>query len=148
MKSFLVAVDGSEGSKAAVDEAIALASDLDASLTFVCVRKPPSSVFGHPYYERQLSQGLGYSRQAIAEAVETARAAGIKSDGEIIEGNPADEIVSLADNRDADLVIVGSRGHGALAGALLGSVSREIVQHASVPVLVAKHRHVRHAQVA
>jgi nucleotide-binding universal stress UspA family protein len=148
MKSFLVAVDGSEGSKAAVDEAIALARDLDASLTFVCVRKPPSSVLGHPYYERQLSHGLGDARQAIAEAVETAGTAGIESGGEIIEGRPADEIISLADNRNADLVIVGSRGHGALAGALLGSVSREIVQHASVPVLVAKRRSLPHAKVA
>ena len=148
MKCFLVAVDGSEGSKAAVDEAIALARDLDASLTFVCVRKPPSTVLGHPYYERQLSHGLGYARQVIAEAVEAASAAGIDSGGEIIEGHPADEIVSLADNRNADLLIVGSRGHGALAGALLGSVSREIVQHASVPVLVAKQRSLSHAKVA
>jgi nucleotide-binding universal stress UspA family protein len=148
MRSFLVAVDGSEGSKAAVDEAIALARDLDASLTFVYVRKPPSSVLGHPYYERQLSHGLGYARQAMAEAVEAARAAGIESGGEIIEGYPADEIISLADNRNVDLVIVGSRGHGALAGALLGSNSREIVQHASVPVLVAKQRSLSHAKVA
>lgn len=148
MKRFLVAVDGSEGSKAAVDEAIALARDLDASLTFVSVRRPPSSVLGHPYYDRQLSPGLGHARQAIAEAVETAKAAGVDSTGEIFEGNAADEIVSLADNRDADLVIVGSRGHGALAGALLGSVSREIVQHASVPVLVAKQRSLSHAKVA
>ena len=148
MKRFLVAVDGSDGSKAAVDEAIALARDLDASLTFVCVRKPPSSVLGHPYYERQLSHDLGHARQAIAEAVETARTAGVESDGEILEGHAVDEIVSLADNRHVDLVIVGSRGHGALAGALLGSVSREIVQHASVPVLVAKQRSLSHARVA
>jgi nucleotide-binding universal stress UspA family protein len=148
MKSFLVAVDGSEGSKAAVDEAIALARDLDASLTFVCVRKPLSSVLGHPYYERHRSHWLGYARQAIAEAVEAATRAGIESDGEVLEGHAADEIVSLADNRHADLVIVGSRGHGAIAGALLGSVSRAVVQHADVPVLVAKHRPLRHAQVA
>jgi nucleotide-binding universal stress UspA family protein len=148
MKRFLVAVDGSEGSKAAIDEAIALARDRDARLTFVSVRRPPSSVLGHPYYDRQLSHGLGHARQAIAEAVEAARTAGVDSAGEIVEGNAADEIVSLADNRDADLVIVGSRGHGALAGALLGSVSREIVQHASVPVLVAKQRSLSHAKVA
>ena len=144
MKRILVAVDGSEGSKAAIDEALALARDLDASLTFVSVRRPPSSVRGHPYYDRQLSHGLGHARQAIAEAVEAARTAGV----EIFEGDAADEIVSLADNRDVDLVIVGSRGHGALAGALLGSVSREIVQHASVPVLVAKQRSLSHANVA
>ena len=148
MKSLIVAVDGSEGSQAAIAEAIALARDLDATLTFVCVRKPPSAVLGHPFYDRELSHLLRRDRGTIAAAIETATAAGIESGGEILEGEPADEIVSLADNRHADLIVVGSRGHGALAGALLGSVSRDIAQHAGVPVLVAKRRPTPRAKVA
>lgn len=147
-KTFLVAVDGSEGSTAAVDEAIALARNLDAALSFVFVRKPPASVLGNPLYERQLIQDLRRARQAIAEAIKAATAAGIVSDGEVFEGDAADEIVSLADNRRADLIIVGSRGFGALAGALMGSVSRDVVQHAHVPVLVAKQRATAQAKVA
>jgi nucleotide-binding universal stress UspA family protein len=140
VNAFIVAVDGSEGSTAAVDEAIALARDLDATLTFVCVRKPASSILGHPFYDRQLSYHLRRARQTIGEAIERATAAGITADGEIMEGDAADEVVSLADNRHADLIVIGSRGHGALAGALLGSVSRAVVQHADVPILVAKQR--------
>jgi nucleotide-binding universal stress UspA family protein len=148
MKNLLVAVDGSEGGKAAIDEAIALARDLGAALTFVFVRKRPSSTLGHPFYERHVSYDLRQARHTIGDAIETATAAGIECDGEIFEGDAADEIVSLADNRHVDLIVVGSRGHGALAGALLGSVSRAVVQHAHVPVLVAKNRPAVHTKVA
>jgi nucleotide-binding universal stress UspA family protein len=148
LKALIVAIDGSEGGNAAVAEAIALARDLPAALTFVFVRKPPSSMLGFPLPERHVSYDLRRARETIGVAIETATAAGVESDGEILEGDVADEIVSFADNRQADLIVVGSRGHGALAGALLGSVSRAVVQHAHVPVLVAKHRPVPRTQVA
>lgn len=149
MKNLLVAVDGSEGSRAAVDEATTLARELGAAITFVFVRKRPSSMLGHPFYERQVSYDLRRARHTIGEAIETATAAGIECDGEIFEGDAADEIVSIADNRHVDLIVMGSRGHGALAGAVLGSVSQAVLQHAHVPVLVVKHRPVvAHTKVA
>jgi nucleotide-binding universal stress UspA family protein len=147
-KRFIVAVDGSEGSSAAIEDAVALARQMDAALTFVHVRKPPSSALGHPYYERQVSHDLQKGRRVIAEAIRAAAEAGIECDGDIFAGDAADEIVSIADNRRVDLIVIGSRGRGALAGALLGSVSREVVQHANVPVLVAKQRPQPRAKVA
>ncbi len=149
-RSLIVAVDGSEGGNAAIGAAIALARELPAALTFVFVRKRPSSMLGYPLplHERHVSYDLRRARETIGLAIETARAVGIECDGEILEGDVADEIVSLADNRNAELIVVGSRGHGALAGALLGSVSQAVVQHADVPVLVAKHRPVPRAKVA
>lgn len=145
--SLIVGVDDTEGSAAAIDEAVRLAVDLDATVTFVHVGKPPSALLGEPYYKRALSADLGPGRRALAAAVEAAQLAGVEADAELLEGDPADELVSLADNRDADLIVVGSRGYGALAGALLGSVSRSVVQHASRPVVVAKQR-ARVPQVA
>ncbi len=148
MKRLLVAIDGSEGSNAAIDEALGLATGLGAEVTFVYVRKLPSAALGYPYYERIVSSGLDEARAVAAKAMEAAEAAGVDSDADILEGDPADEILSLADNRDVDAIVVGSRGFGALAGALLGSVSRAVVQHAHRPVLVAKQVPTRQRQVA
>ena len=59
MREFLVPIDGSEGSNAAIDEALELAHEVGAQVTFAFVRKPPSSLLGSPYYERLLCTELG-----------------------------------------------------------------------------------------
>jgi len=143
MKQFLVPIDGSEGSNAAIDEALELAHEVGAQVTFAFVRKAPSSLLGYPYYERLLRAELANARATIDAAGSKALDAGIDSRSEILEGDPVDEILSFADNERADLIVMGSRGRGALAGALLGSVSSGVAQHASVPVLIAKKRSVR-----
>jgi nucleotide-binding universal stress UspA family protein len=70
----------------------------------------------------------------------TADEHGVEADWEILQGEPATEIVRLASERDADLIVLGSRGLGAVAGAFLGSVSREVLHEADRPVLVARPR--------
>jgi nucleotide-binding universal stress UspA family protein len=62
------------------------------------------------------------------------------ADGSVLRGRAASVIVDDAREFRADLVIVGSRGHGAIATLLLGSVSSEVVDHAPCPVLVARGR--------
>ena len=66
----------------------------------------------------------------------------------LLRGDPADEIVAYADTVDADLIVVGSRGHGAVASALLGSVSRGILREARRPVLVVRGAAARRSRVA
>jgi nucleotide-binding universal stress UspA family protein len=148
MKEIMVATDGSDGSRAAVDKAVELAGALGAHITFASVRKPPSSVLGTPYYECRLARDLGIARAAVNAALGRARQAGIEADGQVLEGSAVDEILSFADNSGADLIVMGSRGHGALAGALLGSVSNDVVQHSNVPVLVVKQAAPRARQAA
>jgi nucleotide-binding universal stress UspA family protein len=148
MKEILVAIDGSAGSRAAVDEAVELAGPLGAHVTFVSVRKAPSSLLGTPYYECRIARDLGVVRAAANSALERARRAGIEARAEILEGSAVDEILSFADNCRADLIVMGSRGHGALAGAVLGSVSSAVTQHANAPVLVTKQSLPRQRQAA
>jgi nucleotide-binding universal stress UspA family protein len=142
MKRILAATDGSEGAAAAVAEAIEIAAGLDAWLTFVSVEHLPPTPFGIPPYYVAPPDARSASRKIVAEAVAAAAEAGVAADGKVLRGSaqPALDIVELARRMDADLIVVGSRGHGAVASALLGSVSRSIVRHAHCPVLVAKQR--------
>jgi nucleotide-binding universal stress UspA family protein len=137
-KEFLIATDGSPGAAVALRQAIALAREADARLIVVYARRAPLPLLGDPYYQRTLSHELEVARTVLAEGARMAADAGIEVETEILEGNAADRIVELARLRDVDLIVVGSRGRGAVTGALLGSVSESIVHKADRPVLVVK----------
>jgi nucleotide-binding universal stress UspA family protein len=139
-KHVVIATDGSAGGRAAIEEGLALAESMDAQVTFVSVRPAPSPVLGDPYYQRALARELERSRAALAAAVELAEERGIACDAEPLEGDPAEEIAQLARDRQADLVVVGSRGLGPFRGALMGSVSSGVVRRAGRPVFVVRDR--------
>jgi nucleotide-binding universal stress UspA family protein len=139
MKHILVAVDGSPGSRAAVTEAVELAHETGADVTFLAVRHR-IALLGRPYYQRKLSAQLAKLRPALEEAVVAAEARGVDADFDLLEGDAVEEILRAAIHRDADLVVVGSRGLGPVAGAVLGSVSKALVELSPTPVLVAKER--------
>jgi nucleotide-binding universal stress UspA family protein len=140
MKRIVIAIDGSAGSREALETGLAIARGSGAMATFVYVRPGPHRLLGDPFYQRALSEELGRARAALEEAETLVTKAGVESQAEILEGHPAEQILELARARDADLIVVGSRGRGAIAVALLGSVSIEIVNKADRPVLVAKQR--------
>jgi len=59
-------------------------------------------------------------------------------ESKILHGNPGDKIVEYAEEADADLIVMGTRGHGRLASALLGSVSKHVVHHSKRSVYIVK----------
>ncbi len=79
---------------------------------------------------------MAYAREALDRAHDVLSELGVEAEEEILEGNPPDGVVDLARARDAALIVVGSRGLGAVTGALLGSVSSAILHRADRPVLV------------
>ena len=148
MKTILIATDGSNGSRAAEREGLELAQQTGAAVTFVAVRPTPLPVLGDPFYERKVIGDFASIRPAVASAVDAADRLGVLADYEILEGDPAEQILRLARLRDADIVVVGSRGRGAVASAVLGSVSRRVVHEADRPVLVVNERAAREVAAA
>jgi nucleotide-binding universal stress UspA family protein len=139
VKSILIATDGSDGARAAVSEGLELARREGADVTFVSVHDAPPAFLGDPFHGRALNHDLAAARAAIASAFEQARAAGVSADTEILQGDAAEQVARLAEIRQADLVVVGSRGRVPVARALLGSVSADVLKRCRRPVLVASH---------
>jgi nucleotide-binding universal stress UspA family protein len=65
-----------------------------------------------------------------------AEEAGVEGEFEVFEGDAAEEIANIAESRNADLVVVGTRGLGSIAGSLLGSVSAGVIRRSKRPVVV------------
>jgi nucleotide-binding universal stress UspA family protein len=79
-----------------------------------------------------------HDREALDEAEAVAEQQGMRATTKLLRGDTVDEIVAYADNIDVDLIFVGSRSHGALASALLGSVSRDVLSESKRPVAVIR----------
>jgi nucleotide-binding universal stress UspA family protein len=140
MKRILTATDGSAGGREAVEQGLALARTTGAVATIVCVRKPPPSILGDTRYQCVLTETIARARYAVQQAEARAHELGVETEPQILEGDAATQIVELAGLRDVDLIVVGSRALGSIAGTLLGSVSQAVVHAADRPVLVVTER--------
>ncbi|MEM3637019.1 MAG: universal stress protein, partial [Thermoproteota archaeon] len=74
----------------------------------------------------------------IKECIKLAQESNIEADGDVLEGDPASEILRYCEEKNADLIVTGCRGMSKWKRLLIGSVSNSIVSESKVPVLVVK----------
>ena len=132
--TIVVAVDGSEGSQRALALAVALARRESANLILAHVEEDISGKGGGPIHfdedevqARIRREAEELSGQGLDVRVEMRS---------VMLGAPAHAIAEVADQTGADLIVVGTRGHSAIATLVLGSVARGLLHAARVPVLV------------
>ena len=129
----LLATDGSEDSRLAARSAADLSNKARAELHMVHAwQSVPHPVIDSDYYEAEASKLLQEEIEFVSGS------GGVVSEAHLVMGNPVDAILDFGEEIGADLIVMGSRGHGPLGRLILGSVSEGVVHHASCPVLVLR----------
>ena len=142
METIVVGVDGSEGAAAALEFAAAEAALRKARLRIVSAWELPAMVytggFAPPLDAEALAAFRVRAQHVADDALATVKELQPSLEGEAlaVEGHPAGVLLEQA--AGADLVIVGNRGLGGFKSLLLGSVSQQIVHHATCPVVVVR----------
>ena len=143
-RSIVVGTDGSDTAGKAVGEAIDLAKSVGASVYVVSAYEPVPQ--GRLREEaRQAPEDLQWMINpredvdaTLADAAERVRGAGLDVETFAREGDPADAILDVAEERDADLIVVGNKGMTGARRFLLGSVPNKVSHHAPCSVLIIR----------
>jgi nucleotide-binding universal stress UspA family protein len=143
-RSIVVGTDGSETAGVAVREAIELAKAIGASVELVSAYEPVSNLRLREE-ARQAPGDLQWMVNpredvdaTLREAAEQVEAAGLPVRTYAREGDPADAILDVAEERGADLIVVGNKGMTGAKRFLLGSVPNKVSHHAPCSVLIIR----------
>src|SRR6478735_8859987 len=143
-KSIVVGTDGSDTASQAVRQAIELASSIGAKVELVSAYEPvPDQRLRQE--RRETPEDLQWAinpredvDNTLAEAADAARKAGVEVNLYPRQGDPADAILDVAEEQDADLIIVGNKGMTGAKRFLLGSVPNKVSHHAPCSVLIIR----------
>ena len=144
MAGIVVGVDGSDHSRRALIWSMRQAAQQQVPLTVLAVRpdpvRPVTGVYWGVHAYPEDTHNPEVARKAIQEMVEQARndiaETAPRATVNVVTGDPAEELIRAS--RDADMVVVGSRGSGGFASLLMGSVSSKVTHHAACPVVVIR----------
>jgi nucleotide-binding universal stress UspA family protein len=136
--SIMVAVDGSEQSMLALDHARAIAECFRSKLILVHAFPHTSDLRDSIEYNNLVALRIKKGEEIIETARKLLGQTSIEVDEELLEGPAAEAILSAAATRNADLIVMGSRGMGSLKGIVFGSVSTKISHYAPCPVMVVR----------
>ena len=136
IKKILVPMDGSKNSMRGLDEAIYLARQCHAIITGLYVIPISNST------DSQISNLEKYlldnASKFMSKAKTRAAQNGIIFDDAIIHGDEGPKIISYANNKSYDIIVIGSRGMGSIKEIFLGSTSNYVLHKSKIPVLIVK----------
>jgi nucleotide-binding universal stress UspA family protein len=135
-QNIVVAFDGSDYSHKALSCAQSIAERFEATLWLVHVFSNPSDLLGYADYEKLFARRKSAGQTIIDDARRELGPKALSVHDELIEGSEAQGILKVAENCKADLIVMGTRGLGAVKGFLVGSVSRKVIHFAACPVMV------------
>lgn len=135
----LLAVDGSDHALHATRKAAELARCMKpVEFRLVVAYDSIPLYLGEPNMQVVITNRKGEAEDILNTAVKELGELPCEIHTEIIEGDPASAIIEVAKVRQSDVIVMGSRGLGRLAGLLLGSTSQKVVSHAPCPVLIVR----------
>jgi nucleotide-binding universal stress UspA family protein len=143
-KSIVVGTDGSDTANQAVREAVDLARAVGAKLELVSAYEPVAAQ-RLAEERRQAPEDLQWAispredvDSTLDSAAELAKRAGVTADVYPRQGDPADAILDVAEEQEADLIVVGNKGMTGAKRFLLGSVPNKVSHHAPCSVLIIR----------
>jgi nucleotide-binding universal stress UspA family protein len=143
-KSIVVGTDGSDTATQAVREAVDLAKAVGAKLELVSAYEPVSNQRLQTE-RRDAPEEVQWSinpkedvEATLSQAAEIAQAAGVNAEKFARRGDPADAILDVAEESEADLIIVGNKGMTGAKRFLLGSVPNKVSHHAPCSVMIIR----------
>lgn len=143
MKAILTAIDFSESTRHVLDYSIDLAKKFDAKLRLLHVAEPPPEFLGEDFGPKvvrdERANRFRKEHKQLTEYVEEISKKGIGIKMSLIQGSTVETILKQAQKDDAGFIVLGSKGRGAIAKAILGSVCEGIIKDANCPVVVIPH---------
>ena len=135
----LLAVDGSDHAFHAARKAAELVRLMKpVEFRIVVAYDTIPMYLGEPNLQFTLDSLKSNAEKVLKETISQVGELPVEIHTEILEGSPAEAILNVANTRKSDLIVMGSRGLGRLAGLLLGSTSQKVVAHANCPVLIVR----------
>jgi nucleotide-binding universal stress UspA family protein len=137
LKKIIVAYDGSNAAQHAFRFALELATPFDATVIALSVAQLPEPAT-MVESSAMLEAATEHFEKRFVELRVAASAAGVALETQVVVGHAADQIVHLADEEKADLIVMGHRGKSLIQRWLLGSVSKRVISYAPCSVLIVR----------
>lgn len=139
-KTLVVAIDLSPADGSVIETAAWIAGSSGSRLWLIHVAEPDPAFVGWqagPDSVREhLSERFRAEHQLLQSHADALRRRGQDATALLVQGDPAERIVAEGEKLDADLIVLGSRGHGPTYEFLIGSVAHDVLRHAPCPVLM------------